>query len=83
MRPLIFGQASAKELVFPTRDGRHREKLLAMDIILAVGKDDPFLDNDRHLSHILWDKGVWHALHEWDGRAHRSRDWRKMTLLYV
>src|SRR6201996_8286720 len=29
------------------------EKLRALDIVLAVGTADPFLDNNRHLSHLL------------------------------
>ncbi|SMF97012.1 Esterase/lipase superfamily enzyme [Methylomagnum ishizawai] len=59
------------------------EALRKMDIILVIGKDDPFLDNNRQLSHILWGKGVWNALHEWDGRAHQGRYWRKMAPLYL
>jgi esterase/lipase superfamily enzyme len=57
--------------------------LRRMDIILVVGREDPFLGSNRHLSRILWDKGVWHALHEWDDRAHRGHDWRQMVPLYV
>ncbi|MGR9053460.1 MAG: esterase family protein [Gammaproteobacteria bacterium] len=59
------------------------EHLRRMDIVLTIGKEDPFIDNNRHLSHILWSKGIWHALHEWDGRAHRGRFWRQMAPLYV
>jgi esterase/lipase superfamily enzyme len=57
--------------------------LKAMDIILVIGKEDPFLENNRHLSRILWEKGIWNALHEWDGRAHQGHYWRKMAPLYV
>jgi esterase/lipase superfamily enzyme len=57
--------------------------LRKMDIVLTIGKEDPFLDNNRHLSHILWNKGIWHALHEWDGRAHRGHYWRQMASLYI
>ncbi|BBL73760.1 esterase family protein [Methylomagnum ishizawai] len=59
------------------------DALRKMDIILVIGKDDPFLDNNRQLSHILWGKGVWNALHEWDGRAHQGRYWRQMAPLYL
>jgi esterase/lipase superfamily enzyme len=58
-------------------------ELRRMDILLAVGKEDPFLDNNRHLSRILRDKGIAHRLHEWEGRAHRGRDWRRMAPLYL
>jgi esterase/lipase superfamily enzyme len=54
-----------------------------MDIVLVVGSEDPFLDNNRHLSEILWSKGIRHALHLWDGRAHRGHSWRQMAPLYV
>lgn len=54
-----------------------------MDIILVIGREDPFLDNNRHLSRILWDKGIANTLHEWDGRAHQGRYWRKMAPLYL
>jgi len=57
--------------------------LRAMDIILTIGRDDPFLENNLHLSQILEDKGVSHALHIWDGRAHRASVWRKMAPLYI
>lgn len=57
--------------------------LRQMDMVFVIGKEDPFLDNNRHLSDILWSKGIPHALHEWEGRAHRGRYWRQMTRLYV
>lgn len=59
------------------------QHLRKMDIVFTIGKDDPFLDNNQHLSHILWLKGIWHAMHQWDGRAHRGRYWRQMVPLYV
>lgn len=54
-----------------------------MDIILTIGRDDPFLDNNFQLSRILGEKGIHHALHVWDGRAHRASAWRKMAPLYI
>lgn len=59
------------------------QHLRQMDMVFVIGKEDPFLDNNRHLSQICWSKGVPHALHEWNGRAHRGRYWRQMTRLYV
>lgn len=59
------------------------DALRRMDIVLVVGREDPFLDNNRHISHVLWQKGVWHALHEWDGRAHQGYHWRRMAPLYL
>jgi len=54
-----------------------------MDIVLTIGRDDPFLDNNLHLSRVLGEKGIHHALHIWDGRAHRGRYWRMMAPLYL
>ena len=59
------------------------ENLRRMDIVLAVGETDPFLDNNRHLGRLLDDKSVGHRLHVWDGRAHCPRAWRQMAPLYV
>jgi esterase/lipase superfamily enzyme len=59
------------------------EHLQRMDIVLIIGKDDPFLGNNHHLGHILRSKGISHVLYEWDGRAHRGYYWRQMAPLYV
>jgi esterase/lipase superfamily enzyme len=57
--------------------------LRSMDIVMTIGRDDPFLDNNLQLSQILNEKGIHHALHIWDGRAHRASAWRKMAPLYI
>lgn len=57
--------------------------LRAMDIVLTIGREDPFLENNHQLSRILSEKGVRHELHVWDGRAHRASAWRKMAPLYI
>ncbi len=54
-----------------------------MDIILAVGKEDPFLDSNYQLSSILNEKGICHQLIEWDGEAHQACHWRRMVQLYL
>ena len=59
------------------------ERLRQMDIVLVIGSEDPFLDNNRHLSQVLAAKGVGHQVHVWDGRAHRGSAWRMMAPLYI
>ncbi|PYE26700.1 esterase/lipase superfamily enzyme [Rhizobium sp. PP-CC-3A-592] len=59
------------------------DRLKSVDIVLTIGNADPFLDNNRHLSQLLSEKGVGHQLHVWDGRAHRGQSWRKMAALYI
>ncbi|NTF45668.1 esterase family protein [Rhizobium rhizogenes] len=61
----------------------HLEKLRQVDIVLTIGDADPFLANNRHLSHLLASKQIDHRLHVWDGRAHRAGAWRRMAPLYI
>jgi esterase/lipase superfamily enzyme len=59
------------------------DRLRQMEIVLTIGDEDPFLDNNRHLSQVLAGKGVHHDLHVWQGRAHRAGAWRRMAALYI
>lgn len=59
------------------------DQLRTMDIVLVIGDQDPFLDNNRHFSHMLWEKGIWHSLTTWGGRAHQGSAWRGMVPLYL
>ena len=61
----------------------HIQKLKELDIVLTVGREDPFLDNNLKLSRTLHQKGVGHALHIWDGRAHQGSAWREMARQYL
>jgi esterase/lipase superfamily enzyme len=61
----------------------HLSHLRAMDIILVIGNEDPFLQNNQHLSSILRQKGINHQLIIWDGRAHSGRYWRRMVTIYI
>lgn len=58
-------------------------QLRGMDIVMVVGNEDPFLNNNRQLSDILSGKGVRNQLHIWDGRAHSGKYWRRMASLYL
>jgi len=59
------------------------EHLRRMEIILTVGNEDPFLQNNLQLSEMLHSKGVPNQLHIWDGRAHSGKYWRRMAPLYL
>lgn len=59
------------------------DALRQMDITLVIGSDDPFRQNNEQLSQLLWEKGVWHGLRYWNGRAHRGRFWREMAPLFL
>jgi esterase/lipase superfamily enzyme len=54
-----------------------------MQIILAVGKEDPFLPNNRFLHDSLYKKGVHNTLHVWEGEAHRPRFWQQMVQYFL
>jgi esterase/lipase superfamily enzyme len=54
-----------------------------LDIIMAVGREDRFIQNNRDFSGLLWSKGIGNALREWDGWAHDWPYWQKMVSLYI
>jgi esterase/lipase superfamily enzyme len=64
-------------------DDKLIEQLKTQEIIFVVGQHDVFLENNRELSEALWKKGIWHALHIWDGESHKPRYWRYMVQLYL
>lgn len=59
------------------------ESLRRMEIVLTIGNEDPFFDNNVKLADTLYGKGIDHRLHVWEGRAHRGSAWRKMAPLYL
>jgi esterase/lipase superfamily enzyme len=59
------------------------DALRRMDIILAIGRDDPMRPNNEWMSRVLWDKGVGNALRLWDGWAHDWPWWRQMVVKYI
>ncbi|MDO1582296.1 esterase family protein [Rhizobium oryzicola] len=63
--------------------GSQLDSLRHVEVVLAIGAEDPFVDNNRHLARLLSEKGVGYQLHLWDGRAHRGSAWRKMAALYI
>lgn len=54
-----------------------------MDITLAVGEQDLFLESNRLLSDAFSNKDVAHRLAIWPGEAHRARYWREMVPHYL
>ncbi|MBS1602116.1 MAG: esterase family protein [Bacteroidetes bacterium] len=58
------------------------QQLKALEIVFVVGEKDVFIDNNRAISNALWEKGIWNALHLWDGESHKARYWKHMVQLY-
>lgn len=57
--------------------------LRRLEIILAVGAEDAFLENNRVLSQQLKEKHIGHQLHVWAGEAHTPAAWQGMVQLYL
>lgn len=57
--------------------------LRQLEIILAVGQEDPFLENNEMLSQELTSKGIYNQLYIWNGEAHNVKHWRKMLDIYL
>ena len=57
-------------------------QLSKMDIILAIGKEDSFLESNYKLSNILQEKGIPHHLFQWQEEAHKAYYWRTMVDIY-
>jgi esterase/lipase superfamily enzyme len=71
-------------LYLPNESDEGRLTLLRrLDIILAAGREDPNIDNNRWFSSQLWGKGIGNALREWDGWAHDWPWWREMIRRYI
>lgn len=59
------------------------DRLRQQSIILAVGREDKLLHQNRELSGKLWGKGIGNALREWDGMAHDWPVWYDMARMYL
>jgi esterase/lipase superfamily enzyme len=59
------------------------EALRRIDIVLAIGREDPARADNEHLSGVLWSKGIWHALRIWDGWCHDWPWWSLMITRYI
>ncbi len=71
-------------LYLPNESDEGRLTLLRrLDIILAAGREDPNIDNNRWFSSQLWGKGIGNALREWDGWAHDWPWWTQMIRRYI
>ena len=64
-------------------DGPRLDAIKRLDIILAIGHDDPMRDNNDWFSGMLWSRGIWHAYRIWDGWAHDWPWWKQMVRAYI
>jgi len=78
---IYFNTPSA--FVLNMHDHNQLEALRRIDILIAIGREDPNIENKRALSRALWDKGVPHAFREWEGWSHDWPYWMKMVRQYI
>ena len=71
------------EFLADERDADRLAALNRLDIILAIGRDDPMRGNSEYFSCKLWARGIWHALRIWDGWAHDWPYWQHMVRTYI
>ena len=71
------------DFVVNEHDVNRLAALKRLDIIMAIGRDDPMRGNNEYFSGRLWSKDIWHALRLWDGWAHDWPYWKEMITHYV
>ena len=57
--------------------------LRKMKVVLAIGMEDPFYENNKHLHTELRNKKINPDFYVWNEEAHRPRHWRQMVQLYI
>ncbi|MDB4885437.1 MAG: uncharacterized protein JWN79_875, partial [Gemmatimonadetes bacterium] len=71
------------DFVLGENDPDRLAAMRGMDIIIAIGQDDPMRPGNEEFSRRLHSKGIWHALRIWDGWAHDWPFWRGMLVKYI
>ncbi len=79
----IIRQTSPCEFIAHLHDAQKIEDIRKIDLIVAVGRDDPLFGNNKWFSDLLWEKGIWHAFRIWDGDAHDWPFWLDMIQHYI
>ena len=74
---------SPVDYVHHEHDSTRLEALRRLDIILAIGRDDPSRPNNEYLAGLLGAKGIPHRLRIWDGWCHDWPYWHRMIRHYV
>jgi esterase/lipase superfamily enzyme len=59
------------------------EAIQKVEIVIALGREDIFLENNELLSRLLWEKEISNQVYIWDEEAHRPRYWRQMVKEYL
>jgi esterase/lipase superfamily enzyme len=57
--------------------------LRELKVIIVIGRQDAFLENNFQLDTTLWNKQIAHEFYVWDGEAHKPKYWKQMLSLYL
>lgn len=76
-------QGSPCEYMARESNHDHLQKIRNVELIVAIGKDDPLFGNNQWFSQMLWEKGIWHAFRIWDGNCHDWPYWERMLPTYI
>ncbi|HEY9680289.1 MAG TPA: alpha/beta hydrolase-fold protein [Oculatellaceae cyanobacterium] len=79
----VIAQGSPCEYLVGLHDGWKIDQIRKLDMIIAIGNEDPLFGNNKWFSQLLWDKGAWHAFREWNGFAHDWPQWYDMIRMYI
>ena len=71
------------EFVMHESEHNRLEAMRRMDIIIAIGQDDPMRGNSEYFSGHLWSRGIGNALRIWDGWSHDWPYWQRMIQAYI
>jgi len=71
------------DFILGEHDPGRLAQLVRVELVLAIGRDDPLRVENEEFSRRLWSKGLWHELRIWDGWAHDWPYWRDMIRLYA
>lgn len=64
-------------------DEKQIKAIRKIKIVMVIGKEDPFFENNVLLSNALSEKGICNTLYVWNEEAHRPRHWRQMVKMYL
>lgn len=79
----VIQQGSPVEYIRNLHDGNKIDAIRNLDMIVAIGQEDPLFENNKWFSEELWNKGIWHAFRVWDGFAHDWPQWQEMIQHYI
>ena len=54
-----------------------------IELILAIGKTDPFYQSNMDFSNLLWRKKITNQCYVWNSDAHKPYYWRQMLPIYL